>query len=268
MAQIVGAFGVPHGPTFPLLRPGASAGGDEILAGYDWVRERLEKMQPDILMVITCDHLTQFFAESVPIFSIAVGERAAGPCDYRDMPQREFYLAPNLARTLQSDAVSDSFDVGMSQEIAFDHSLTVPLHFLTPLRELPVLPVYVNGFLPPLPLAARCFALGESFRRSIDAAEGTQRVVIVASGHISSEIGGPRFYLPDPAWLSDVEALLAAGEVPTLLARSTPQQLASAGNVAGEFLTWLLMLGCFGAEAPARLEVPAGRGVAFGAWWR
>ncbi|MBI4487586.1 MAG: hypothetical protein HY694_00750, partial [Deltaproteobacteria bacterium] len=59
-----------------------------------------------------------------------------------------------------SDGLHAKFDLAAAHELRLDHSLVVPLHFLNPSMELPVIPLYTNGFASPLPPATRCFSLG------------------------------------------------------------------------------------------------------------
>jgi len=52
---------------------------------------------------------------------------APGPCDYPNLRQYELELDPDLARDLQRRLVAAEFDVGRSQELALDHTVTAPL---------------------------------------------------------------------------------------------------------------------------------------------
>jgi hypothetical protein len=73
-----------------------------------------------------------------------------------------------------------------------------------------VLPVFVNGLVPPLPRAARCAALGRTVAAAVRAAPGDRRVALLASGSFSLEVGGPHldqgriFGVPDPGWAARV----------------------------------------------------------------
>ena len=94
----------------------------------------------------------------------------------------------------------------MTQHFSVDHSVAVPLHFLTPDMTIPVIPFFISGHLPPLPSARRCYALGQAVARAIASWPATLRVVIMGSGSFSLEVGGPRMApgrtdgVPDPDW--------------------------------------------------------------------
>ena len=59
-------------------------------------------------------------------------------------------------------------DVAYAEEWKFDHGIMVPLHFLTPEYDLPVIPVNINCQGPPLTPLHRAWAFGEALRRAGD----------------------------------------------------------------------------------------------------
>ncbi|MEV0616327.1 hypothetical protein AB0I81_23630 [Nonomuraea sp. NPDC050404] len=272
MARIVGAVGVPHTPHFPGIVRRGEALAPELERLYGEVAGHLRDLAPDVLIVFTSDHYNTFFVESVPIFSIGVAESAAGPGDYRELPACEVAIDAEFARRIQAHVVRAEFDVGMSQEFELDHAVTVPLHFLTPGMEVPIVPVFVSGLMPPIPLSRRCHALGAAIRAAVEDDPAPKRVAVLASGSFSLEIGGPRISadshtgVPDPRWAERVVSLLAGGEVGKLVAEAGEEQLAQAGNAGGELLDWVAMLGTFDPGAPAFLEAQPGFGHAYGAW--
>src|SRR5262249_35590071 len=153
--------------------------------------------------------------ETLPIFAIGVAESAHGASDYPEL-DRTLRIDAQLARHVQRKVVDAGFDVGMLQELDFDHTIVAPLHFLAP-EDVAIVPVYISAFIRPLPSARRCFALGRAIRDAVRSAQGSSRVAVVASGSFSLEIGGPRISetshtgVPDPAWMARVVDLLRAG---------------------------------------------------------
>ncbi len=273
MSEIVGVFGVPHNPHFPVLAETDDPLGVEVKRMYGGVSEHLQAAEPDVIVFLTSDHYNIFWDRSVPIFSIGVADSAVGPSDYPNLHRYELAIDTELARHLQAHAVSASFDVGMSQEFEFDHTVTSPLHFLTPGLRVPVVPVFVSGFLRPIPSARRCYELGKALREGVLGLDGGRRVAVVASGSISLEIGGPRMFpdhhtgVPDPQWLDRVLGLLATGEHEQLVAEATDEQLWKAGNAGGELLDWMVMLGMADEPRPPEyLDVQTRFGHAFAAW--
>lgn len=272
MALLVGGVGVPHSPHFPGIVDRGEPPAAEIGRLYGEAALHLRALEPDALIFFTCDHYNNFFVESVPIFSIGVAESAHGPSDYLELDQYDVPVDAPLARRIQEHAVRSGFDVGMSQEFELDHPITVPLHFVTPDMDVPIVPVFINGLIPPLPLSGRCRALGAVIREAIEQFPERNRVAAIASGSFSLEIGGPRMSahshtgVPEPEWAERVLALMRAAKLDDLVAEATTERLANAGNAGGELLTWISMLGMLDPPAPDFLEAQPEFGHAYGAW--
>ena len=157
--QIVGGFGVPHTPHFPAMVEQGAPLATELERLYRELRRRIDALDPDVIVFFSADHYNLFFVESIPIFSVGVADAATGPSDY---PHRQVEVAIDapLARHVQRRLVAADFDVGMSQEFALDHPFTVPLGFVRPALDLPIVPVWISAFERPIPSARRCHALG------------------------------------------------------------------------------------------------------------
>ena len=98
------------------------------------------------------------------------------------------------------------------------------------------------------------------------------RVGVVASGAISGDIGGAHarpgspMAPPDEAWLADVAGWLGAEQLDDFVAAATPDRLRAAGNVSGECLDWIALLGAIGGRHPTFLAMDTYGGNAFAAW--
>jgi aromatic ring-opening dioxygenase catalytic subunit (LigB family) len=149
----------------------------------------------------------------------------------------------------------------------------VPLHFLTPDMKIPVLPIFINCLAPPLPTAQRCFALGEAVRAAIAEWPQPLRVAAIGSGSFSLEIGGPKIPVgnraactPDPQWSQHVQDRLAAVRIGELVAEATTARMLRAGNIGGELLNWIALLGLIGERKPVNILPENDHGQAFVAW--
>jgi protocatechuate 4,5-dioxygenase beta chain len=269
MAKIVLGLGAPHSPNLPSV---VAKNPDFVEAGlYDGLARELEAARADALVIFSNDHFNTFFLNNFPLFAIGVAAETAGPNDGTPMPRRRLSVAEGLAAHVFSTGVSGGFDLALCQEFEVDHAFAVPAHFLFPRVSTPILPVFVNCFSAPLPLAARARALGRMVAEAVGSFKSDMRVAVMASGSFSLEIGGPaippgeRSGVPDRAWVERVVALMGAGRVDELVAEATPLQMARAGNAGGELLNWIAMLGAIGDRRPARLE-PQPHGHAFGLW--
>ncbi len=272
MAEIVGALGVPHTPFFPFFveRDGPEC---ETARYFDTLRKALLAMKPDVLVIFDTDHLNTFFFDNLPIFAMGVTDSFTGACDeVRATPPYTVKSLPDFAAHLHKACVGAGYDVSVTQKFAVDHSIIVPLHFLTPDMRIPVIPIFISGHVPPLPSAARCYEFGRSLREAIRNFPRPLRVVTMGSGSISLEVWGPRLRIgsgdgvPDPDWVTRVCGLLETGDVDPLIAEATPEKFQAAGNVAGELLNWIAMLGTVGAKAAQSVTPQMANGHAYAVW--
>jgi aromatic ring-opening dioxygenase catalytic subunit (LigB family) len=272
MAEIVAAFGVPHNPGSPALvaRDGPQC---ETARFYAEMARHIEAVAPDVLLIFTDDHFNTFFLDNFPTFAIGVADATAGPNDQTPMPHYKVAVAGALAAHIRASAIGRGFDISLAQDFDVDHAVMVPLHFLTPDMRIPVLPVFINCLAPPLPQAQRCFALGEAVRAAVESWPQQQRVAVIGSGSFSLEIGGPKIPIgdraactPDPQWSQHVQDLLAQVRIGDLIAEATAARMQRAGNIGGELLNWIAMLGVIGARKPVTMLPQNDHGQAFAAW--
>ncbi len=272
MAEIVAGFGMPHAPNFPALvaREGPQCDVARLYAG---MAEHLAAVAPDVLIVFTDDHFNTFFLDNFPTFAIGIAEATAGPNDQTPMPHYRVAVPAALAAHIRVTAIARGFDVALVQDFDVDHAVMVPLHFLTPQMKIPVLPIFINCLAPPLPNARRCYALGEAVRAAVEEWPEPLRVAVIGSGSFSLEIGGPKIPtgdratgFPDPQWTNEVQDLLVQGRVDDLIAQATSARMLRAGNIGGELLDWIAMLGVIGVRKPSTMLPHAGHGHAFGVW--
>jgi aromatic ring-opening dioxygenase catalytic subunit (LigB family) len=271
MAEIVAAFGVPHAPGFPALvaREGP---GCETAKLFAEVARHLDAVKPDALIVFDSDHLNTFFLDNLPIFSVGIADNVTGPNDQTRMPAYDVPVDAALAGHVRATGIGEGFDLSLAQDFAVDHSIMVPLHFLTPRMQIPIVPIFINGLAPPLPLSKRCHALGRMVRAAIAQWPHDMRVAVLASGSFSLEIGGPkiphgqRAGTPDPEWARRVQGHMQAARIDELLEEATSARMLRAGNVGGELLNWIAMLGVVGDRKPRFIEPQIEHGHAYGVW--
>ena len=272
MAEIVGAFGVPHTPIFPhfVKRDGPDC---EIARFFAALTAELEKLRPDLIVMFDTDHLNTFFLDNLPIFAVGVTETFQGPNDEpRDVPVYTIKSAPDFAEHIRRHGIDAGFDLALTQDFTVDHSVAVPLHFMTPQMQIPVIPIFISGHIPPLPPAQRCFDLGRAVRRAIETWPKPMRVVTMGSGSFSLEVWGPRIApgrtdgVPDPDWAKRVCDLLEQAQVSTIIKESTEAQMLKAGNVGGEILNWIAMLGTIDEKKPLFVKPQMQNGHAYAVW--
>lgn len=271
MAELVAAAGVPHSPHYPSQFP--KDGSHELAQTYRAVKAQLDAAKPDAIVVIANDHFNTFFLNNFPTFAIGVAEASSGPNDNTRMPHYDFAVQSELASHVRKSGLEEGFDFAVTQDFGVDHAMLVPLHYLTDGVKVPVVPIWVNAFVKPLPSARRCFALGKMLKAAIASLPQNLRVAVLATGHFSLEIAGPRVDpgerhgTPDIEWSRHVHRRIKNAEIEQLVTEATPDQMWRAGNVGGELLNWITMLGTVSKAKPCYLADHNDEdGHAFAAW--
>jgi protocatechuate 4,5-dioxygenase beta chain len=262
MAKLVLAAGVPHPPrlVYEMEHAPGKMKGEALMKQ---VREQVEKAAPDLIIEVDSDHFVNFFYDNLPSFCVGVAEEAQGPQEtWCPMPRYTVRGHVPLAKALLQYGIHSKFDLAAAHELRLDHSFTVPLHFLNPGMELPVVPIYTNGFASPMPLATRCLALGRTVRKFIDVWEGNERIALIASGCFAMDVGGPLRGWTDTEWSETISTLLLRGQYQALARRATEERINRAGNNSGELLNWITVAGAVGATKPLFLEGDEGSGYA------
>ena len=242
---LVAAFACAHTPQL-LVRP-PTEDRELVLrvhAAFAEVRRRLAAGRPDVIAVVAGDHIEGFFLDAVPALAVFVGAEVSGRFGrYR----YAFPVHEPLARTLVEQGIERGFDLVYSQNLRLDYAFYVPLYFTMPEPAVPIVPLYVNVYLPPQPTPGRCYAWGRALRAILDGRP--ERVALMASGGMSHFPGTDRYAEPEYDWDRRLLQTLADGrghETATL----TAAELDKAGNV--ELRTWITLLGAVG---DARAEV-------------
>ena len=271
MAELVCAVGVPHSPHYPAQFPKDGAKGPA--PSYRAVKSHLDAARADAIVVVANDHFNTFFLDNFPTFAIGVADAASGPNDETRMPRYDFAVHTELARHLLGTGMEEGFDFAVTQDFGVDHAVLVPLHYLTEGVKIPVVPIWVNAFVKPLPSARRCHALGAMLKAAIESLPRAMRVAVMATGHFSLEIAGPRVDpgerhgTPDIGWSKHVHRRIGNAEIAELVAEATPERMAKAGNIGGELLNWIVMLATVGNAKPCYLADHNDEdGHAFAAW--
>ncbi len=272
LAKLVSAYAIPHTPSFIAEQHG-QAPSTGAMSLFKRVIEHLEVSKPDVLVMIQNDHFNSFFLDNWPTFAIGIAPSVDGPNDQTPfMPSYSVSVDCGLARHIHERCMAAEFDISSSQELSIDHSVLVPLHFLTPAMQIPIVPIFVNCLVPPLPSAQRCYRLGAVICDAIVSWPSNKRIAVLASGSLSLEVGGPRiepgktFGVPDKDWAAQILEWVKAGAHDAMISASTPERMFEAGNVGGEILNWITLLGAIGRELPDIVLNQRDLGNAFVAW--
>jgi aromatic ring-opening dioxygenase catalytic subunit (LigB family) len=219
---------------------------DRVYSAFDRLRCELDASSTDTLIVLTSEHWANFFLDHIGAFCIGRAESYRGPVEpWLKIEQSQIRGDPDLAAELIEAAYDSGIEPGFAHELEFDHGTMVPLHFLAPRMDRPVVPVMFNTLAAPQPNAARCLALGRVIGRV--AAQSTKRIGLIATGGLSHDPGEKNHGRIDQDFDQRFLSAMAAGEVDKL-GRYTRAELAQAGAGAFELLSWVALAGALGGR--------------------
>ncbi len=265
MAEIVLTAGVPHTPLlWRLLKPPIPDDLRDVAANFDRFRELLLAARPDVIVLVASDHFRQLVTSNMPAFMVgkAAEMRGTHPNEERafGLPPVTVPGDPEVAKLLLGHfQLPAGFDFAYSDEPWLDHAFMVPLLYLTPQLDVPVVPVYTNTNAPPIPSARRFVDLGRHVRASILGASLPRRVSVIGTGHLAFELGGPRQFLgasPDPEFDRQARLWMSQGALEEAVRVCTFDRLLAAGNLTFQFLNFLTLLGVAGGRPAVIAEAP------------
>lgn len=260
MADLVGVVGVTHNPLmWSLLRQETPPDLAEAGGHLERLRGRVAALAPDVIVLVASDHLHFLFTFNMPAFLIGKAEtmRATFPNETRSFGIPALLVPGDrdlAAHLLGGGDLTAGHDFAFSDEPWLDHSFVVPLLSLTPGLDVPVVPVFTNANSPPIPTSARFARLGAYLGEAIRSWPEEKRVLVVGSGHLAHELGGPRQFLgasPDPGFDVDAVAWMRDGDLEAAVSGTGFDRLTAAGNETHQFLNFVTCLAL--AARPADL---------------
>ena len=162
--------------------------------------ERLHAARPDALIVVAAEHFANFFMNNMPAYAMGMAPHYDGPIEASEWLSIARVRVPGhvgLSRRL-IEAVLQQVDLAYAEEWQLDHGIMVPLHFLTPRYDLPIVPVNINCQGPPLTPLHRAWALGEALRQACDAQP--ERIALIGTGGLSHWPATPDSGRINAAW--------------------------------------------------------------------
>jgi len=201
---------------------------------------RLKKMKPDLWIIFSNDHVEQFFLNVAPPFTVHVGGEASGEFAGRKF---RWQIPSAIGFELVRELYRQNFDPAFTSTARIDYAIGIPLTHLG--LDEPILPIFVNAYLPPQPTPERCYAFGQAVARSVSALG--LKTVILASGGMSHFPGTNRYANPDLDFDNRLLAQLAAGKLKSLIAFDEAE-LDETGNI--ELRCWACAAGALGERKP------------------
>ena len=252
MARIVGGIGCSHAPSIAnsydrgLQKDPAWA---PLYEGYEPAKVWLDRLRPDLMIIVYNDHMNRFFFDAYPTFALGVGEthpQADEGWGKRDLPDLPGHSA--FSWHLAESLIEDEFDPTICQEMSVDHGILSVLPLLTANRwPAPIVPLAANVIQHPLPRPRRFFRLGQAIRRAVESYPEDLRVLVVSTGGMSHQLHGKRFGFMNPEW--DNEFLDRLERDPQSLVHLTHRDYIERGGAESvEMIMWLAMRSALGAD--------------------
>ena len=245
MAKIVGGITTSHVPAIgraiagnlqddPYWKP--------FFDGFPPVHDWLQKVKPDVAVVIYNDHGLNFFLDKMPNFAVGAAPEYQNADEGWGIPTLPPYKGdPALSWHIINELVGKEFDLTTCQEMLVDHAFSLPLKLLWPNEErCPVrtVPVCINTVQYPLPSAKRCYKMGKALGEAIASWDDELRVVIIGTGGLSHQLDGERAGFVNKDFdLAFMESLINDPEWATQY--SNEEIVEKTGTQGVELLMWL-----------------------------
>ena len=212
---------------------------DEFYATFEKQRQEIENSGAEALIVVAAEHFANFFMNNMPAFCIGIGASYEGPIEdpeWLNIPRATVPGAPDLGVRITRQ-VMQSVDTAYAEEWKFDHGIMVPLSFLTPNYDLPVIPVNINCQGPPLTPLHRAWEFGKALRRGCDLAP--EKVALVGTGGVSHWPATPDSGKINEEWDRRFLDQLMCQDKEALLSYSDTETYAQAGQGGYEIRTYI-----------------------------
>ena len=241
MSTVIGGAMLPHAPQFFTMPE------TEDKKNVEHVREvaadignRLRALTPDLWIIFSNDHAEQFFHNAAPPFTVHVGGEASG-----DFAGHRFHwkVPSEIGFEIVRQLYRQNFDPAYSSTAKIDYAIGIPLTHLG--HTDPVLPIYVNAYLPPQPTMERCYAFGQAIARTVTTLG--LKTIILASGGMSHFPGTDRYSNPELNWDKSVLEKLKGGNLKSLIGYDETE-LDETGNI--ELRCWACAAGALGERKP------------------
>jgi protocatechuate 4,5-dioxygenase beta chain len=243
MAEIVGAFCLPHDPFITAFTERADpAQAARIFSAFEQVRQQIAQRRADTVIVVGDDHYALFGPQCQPQMLIAIGD-LEGPLEpWLRIPRRAVDNNKPLAAHILRTALQGNFDMAVSRSLVLDHSVMVPVHLAVP-HDTRVIPLYIASGVEPLIGWKRCKDLGAMLREAIESWPADERVVILGTGGISHWVGTAEMGRVNPQFDRMALELVERGDTDAIAALSDEQVLQDGGNGAFELRNWMVAMG-------------------------
>lgn len=231
--------------------------------GFEVLKKQVEALRPDVLLVVGDDQGEVFTEANMPTFCLFTCAEVHGSINIGLIgePEEENHITlhchSELALHLFNQLDRRGFEISQSKELkplgrpkrGIGHAFTRPVVKVTPELNIPIIPLHVNCYFPPMPSSRKCYELGRAIAEALK--NRPEKVAIMASGGLSHDPRGPRagwIDTPLDHWVLE-QLRTGNGEALCRLFEFDSDTLRSG---TGEIRSWIVVAGACG-EAPATI---------------
>ncbi len=160
-------------------------------SGLEKASASLHAAKPDLAIIVGSNHFRGHWLDMMPSFAIGVDE--VNSSGEHGTPKGIQKTCPEHSLTIANSLITQGFDMAFSTRFTIDHGISHAIQYLTLENQIPIIPIMVNSFAPPLPSLARCIALGKAIKHAVNSLPDDLKVAIIGSGGLSHQ-------LPFPDW--------------------------------------------------------------------
>jgi hypothetical protein len=275
-APAMGGASMPAIPPVPETQELVNQYSARSKAAFEVLRKQLEAFRPDALLVLGADKGEMFSHIHMPMFYMFIGKEATGVMGVPELPETlkqpiKIPCHSKLANELVVGLVKKGFEISFGEGFnpqggrkdSISHAVTAAVTTLTPQLNVPIIPMLVNAYFPPLPPAQRCYNLGVALGEVLS--EMPERVAVMASGGLSNDPLGRWVDEPLDRWVLGAITKGKVGELKDLFTFDSHSHRAG----TNEIRSWITVGAACGRPATLVDYIPARQaktGLAFAYW--
>ncbi len=240
--SILGALATVHAPFIagmPELAPEPQRSA--VNNSFEHLRAKVGELQPDVIVTVSSEHITNFLADDVPAFAVSRAPDNPTQPEF-GLPDRRVPGNADFAEGLVEFARRHGFPLEGRDELYLDHGTNLPLKFLRPEYDIAVVPILVNTVWAPFPSTSEAHDLGSLLVRFVDEQFPHLRVLLIGTGGISHWVGNRRhgdMNLEFDQWFIE----LLVNREDAALRSISDDDIDPGGDGAHEIRTWITMSG-------------------------
>ena len=123
------------------------------------LRSDLEAARPDVLIVVANDQFVNFFFDNIPTFFVTLADEVEGQFTRHKFHYRNH---PELGRAILQAGVAAGWTCPSARTSSSNTLKWCRCIFCCPEPEIPILPIFVNTWIDPLPTPAGAIRWGTS----------------------------------------------------------------------------------------------------------